>query len=789
MAEFSRDFLIRIVADASKAKDIDYVQKQLLGLEGTASAVGGKLGDIQRLAKLESLAAEMATFQKQTGNADEAVTRLIERLHAMGSSTDEINRVTSQFDALRNAADITDTGGAGGGIGGVSTRASFGSKLQALGSKGRALPSIQLGGIGTDQISNMVRMTGAISDMAAAASIGTPVLAGVAIAIGVAVAAVALLNKESEGLANTVKGLIAGQKEYFELISKGTKEDVQEAIKVKQQELENAKKQRDELVKLQADAFVQMQQEFGGDAAARIREQAARSFNVAGINDQDKAINDLNKTIAEQEFALGRLTGAMQKNITATVDLAAAQEAQIKEFIKNAKLAADEQIKLAGLARTASTDQVNGLIESNKDRIDGLTAEAETLQSVAGTSQEARDRLFEIQTEINNLTAENTKLSSSILASAKAREDEAKAIKAQEEALKVLSKIGADLVTAQEKYQSDIDAINAKGAESYRKLADAFKQSGIEDAIKNALADGKRRRSELAEDEKAARVQNDKLGELDEKKTAAILKAEEDRQKKIAEAEKKFGFDSANAIQDRNAVALDLANRRKKDEIDSANKDRDDAKEKAESDRQDRVKELKRDFAIQQRETTIARRNSLAEENIARRADSDARKRKLDYDRAQLAQSIQAELNQRQSAYQKQLSDLQKYLSDYKAAHVGIYGDVLNYANKLASDLKNAIGGKGKSSPGNLVDYGAAGKTPPKLPSGRLVPTFDTGGYVNRTGYAIVDKGELILTPQQQRNLGGGVSVTVNGAGMNKAAVVREVVTQLNIALTEAGAA
>src|SRR4051812_34948487 len=99
-SDFQRDFLIRIISDSNKAKqDFDYVRKQLISLDETASRVGGKLGDIERLAKIDNLAYEMGILAKTTTGADEAVTRLTEKLHAMSASSSEIQRATSAFAA------------------------------------------------------------------------------------------------------------------------------------------------------------------------------------------------------------------------------------------------------------------------------------------------------------------------------------------------------------------------------------------------------------------------------------------------------------------------------------------------------------------------------------------------------------------------------------------------------------------------------------------------------------------------------------------------------------------
>lgn len=588
----------------------------------------GAIGDIQNASKVSTFVNALNAQEQSVRGLRveaEAATKAVKGLNAAGSE-----------------APSDAPGGA--------------NKLRLFGSQLRQLPSTQLGGgLSSDAIANVIRLAGALQEIGQSGKVGEfvsklatlgPLAAIAAIGVAAAAAAVLLVNESSKELALTVKDLIAGQKEYYTLLQNGSREDLADAIKRKQDELAIARQSRDELLKLQTDAFNDAVTQ-GSDGAARLALVAARAFNVAGINDQDKAINDLNATIAENGLALGRLTGAYDANATAVADLAAAEESRMSELITNIEAAYAAQVELARFERTASSDQLNERVTSNNERLAALKAESETLKAVAASSEQAKQRLAEINAATVKLEIENNLLNSSIKESITVREAAKKAEAEQ-------NKNRGDSINAWKKYTADVTKLTADEQQAQIELEAKYSDTKI------AIA------------QKAADVAENILSKLNEQRASLALNlgranadAETQAQQDTLNAQIDFARKDARAARDHANNLLDIRRRGAEDEEGLI---------------------AKRDFTglLRSRKSTNNAIDDANRQYARQRADSlEAYEQESDDRHRQFIYEAQ----QRQLKYQRDLSDAQtQYIKERNAAEANRRKSLIEAAAAYARD-------------------------------------------------------------------------------------------------------
>jgi len=350
------------------------------------------------------------------------------------------------------------------------------------------------------------------------------------------------------------------------------------------------------------------------------------------------------------------------------------------------------------LLRNATEDQVQKLI-------DGLTDENAAIQQILDEVERgARDvspeklKEYNAALEKNNIDIED--LTKNIIGVARARDAEKEAIKQQEQALRDLQKIGNDIANAEEKRQSDIQAINDRTAESLRKLKESYEEANREADIRAKQEADKVGRLRADEDLKNQLDLQYKLSKVDEDISEAAIKAEIDRQEAIEKIKKEFNRSEARAIQDRDAVALNAAQQKRDDDLAAAQKDYDKEIKQSQEVAEKKRKDILADYAQQRKLESLQRAAQDRERRIAEQNDSAARKRKYEADMVQLRNAQIADITARNNAYIKQISDLKTYLTDYLKSHKDIYGDVLKYAQQLQANLRSLMGGAGGSLAG-----------------------------------------------------------------------------------------
>ena len=688
MADETKDFLIRVIADVNAARksaaDIRAVKGELQGLGDTGSQVNKKLADIGRMNSLDELGTKLGTAAAKTGEFDKKVEELINRLRTLGATSSEIDRATSAFANASSA-------GAGGAVGGTSALTSIGTKI-------RSLPSTQIpgaGGLATDAIGNILRVLGALPPVA------LPVIAG----LGAITAALALMNKSLEEGRNALKAALEASNAYYKAVQELNTQQARDRVAELEKTNAALKAANEEQARAAIAGVNETTKNFSGllsvlDTLNVGIGQGARSLLLQndGVIQTTDSINANNKEIQANQAAIDRLTAGLNDNAFAANDAAEAEKAlaAIRDQLADETIARYKRDQ--DLLRNATEDQVQKLI-------DGLTDENAAIQQILDEVERgARDvspeklKEYNAALEKNNIDIED--LTKNIIGVARARDAEKEAIKQQEQALRDLQKIGNDIANAEEKRQSDIQAINDRTAESLRKLKESYEEANREADIRAKQEADKVGRLRADEDLKNQLDLQYKLSKVDEDISEAAIKAEIDRQEAIEKIKKEFNRSEARAIQDRDAVALNAAQQKRDDDLAAAQKDYDKEIKQSQEVAEKKRKDILADYAQQRKLESLQRAAQDRERRIAEQNDSAARKRKYEADMVQLRNAQIADITARNNAYIKQISDLKTYLTDYLKSHKDIYGDVLKYAQQLQANLRSLMGGAGGSLAG-----------------------------------------------------------------------------------------
>jgi hypothetical protein len=758
MADETKDFLIRVLADVSAARksaaDIRAVKGELQSLGDTGSQVNKKLADIGRLNSLDALGTKLGAAAAKTGEFDKKVEELIARLRTLGATSSEIDRATDAFSTA-------SSGGGGGRTNG----------LTAIGTKIRSLPSTQIpgaGGLATDAIGNILRVLGALPPVA------LPVIAG----LGAIAGALALMNKSLEEGRTALKAALEASNAYYKSVQELT--SAQAKAQIVELEKANAalKAANEEQARAAIAGVNETTNNFSGllsvlDTLNVGIGQGARALllqqdGTLQVTDSIKVNTDEMK---KNQIEIDRLSAGLTENAFAANDAAEAEKAlaAIRDQLADEAIARYKRDQ--DLLRNATAEAVQKLI-------DGLTDENAAIQTILDEVERgARNISPEKLKEYNDLLAKNSidiqDLTNNILGVAAARDAEKQAIKDQEAAMKDLQKVADDIANAEAKRQSDIEAINDRTAESMRKLKESLAEANKEAEIRARQEADKVGRLRADEDLKNQLDLQYKLSKVDEDISEAAIKAEIDRQEAIERVRAEFGRSSARAIQDRDAVALAAAEDKRNQDLAAAQKDYDKEIKQSEEVAEKKRKDILADYEHQRKIEALQRAAQDRERRIAEQNDSAARRRKFEADMIQLRNAQIADINARNAAYVKTISDLQKHLTDYKTAHTTMGAEVLKFYQKLKSDLTSILGGSGGSTgggaslvpPGPITGPGGFGPTPNSVGSDVF------GGFGAFRG--------------AQAN---GLNIPINVAGgMSRAQVVQTVVGELNATLKAAG--
>lgn len=408
-------------------------------LDEGVSTLERELKKMGRADLIQKVGAEMGLAAKRTRDFEGSVVALNKRLKELGASKDEIASAAGAFESAR-------TGG------GSNALARAGSEL-------RALPSTQTGlGFGTDAVGNVLRLSGALTEVAgksalttSAIGLLTPALGAQTAATVAAAAPIALFVAGFAAIAIALKSLTDATAQNVDRIN--TFAESQRTLSDKIASgltSEEAKKELEELNtrrKLETDTLNTLQ------AAYDKSTQQLKQATIGGIS-LGNAFDNISKIVSQDEQALAdqiekskevyqstegdvqALTAALEDGSLAANDAAEAEKKLADERSKAALTAADSVGK--ELAARQKADDATG--EQNQKRLDAIANEKEVLQAqidslnASGvTSEDVTAKIASLTEQLGLLGKESSYISDTALAASKARDAEKKAQKDAED--------------------------------------------------------------------------------------------------------------------------------------------------------------------------------------------------------------------------------------------------------------------------------------------------------------------------------------------------------------------
>lgn len=633
---------------------------------------------------------------------------------ALGRQVKTVEDMTEAYDALEKQINGTaDAAQKVAGSTGAATSSidTFGLPTQqairttGLGRLGNILRFAGQAGLpGGREASGALELGGAAT--ALGSSLGEVALAaGVA---GIALGAVALafdaFDKSAQASKRTLDAAIGAQDIYYTALGESTTAQVKDQIDGLKRSQPALKQQINETQKAIDSAFAQEVANFGGGALGDALARAADAAGKTPYEQLKKQLDELNATYESNRQGLVRLDQGLANDAFHLNDLA--QQAEDASKALDAAAKSEEQRRIAAtesgiqfqqqlyqLAAGGTADDATKVAQQLIQESDAISKSLGYLEKHAGDSDAAAQEFLNATDKIRQASIELQRID--------------------------LDAVSAVVENTNIKLAADIAAINAKEAEA----------------------------EAIALDDK-----NAKLNAAQVKADADLVKLAADTADKRAKIERTYARSAAEAIQDRDAVALDKARTKRDDDLadlkDATAKQRKTIKQGL-KDQQDTI-----ELAYQKQLTTARKQaaNEIALKNAAASA------------------SIQ-------NLYDTLLAE-QRLRDQANAAHLAATAYTVKTEKALLAQLATANNSM-IDAQGNVhaVAQGVSYLTVdnyPKWAHDNGIPGFAQGGMVQRTGLIFAHKRELVLTEQQQRNM-GGAGITINGYGMNEEQVVKQV--------------
>lgn len=702
---------------------------------------------VAAVAKVENAMDDLrVATAKQDAAAKRSTATLKEQVKAARNAADEFDRVSknvalagdvqSNLGALRGITGLAGASGLSGGIGAAGELVALAEELPRLKAALAGMPDVA---------------------RSAAAALGPGGIGLGAVLIGLGVAA-ALIVRQNQDAIDKLNERIAKEYEYNEITARLTQQQIQDQITAKQKEVEVAQANLEDQRRISAEAIQNVLDtsssiELGIRGILNIFQPDEATAAAKAYTEAQSALDKLNSDIENLELAMN----------DADVVARSAAEAERLLALERQKLVdqlADVQI--------STLLKVNSLSEeaANK-RLAEIRLEIETLQRFIDSGTLSAEKVTELSTRITKLGQEAVTLNVELLPLIQAREREAAAIAYQKQQIE-------DTAAAVEKYNTDIASIEQKNLEARAAASERYYDRTIAiaeaaaQAAENALRQLEQRRAELARDLGRANEDAERQRQQDELDALIAFQREEakaarDHVNELKRIRRQALRDETQAIQDRDAVALDAAQTRKRDEIQDANDNYQDAarerriafsQESAdrrvafERERQDRLIKYQRDIADAQ--AAYAQELALAAQK--RQQELIRAQQAYQQDLATINQKYNAELTARRNAAVAELRMIQQTESQRVTIMAQAQQALLNQARALL-----AAAGASAASAIPLAGGGGAGAhlSPPSLAR---------GGTITRDGLIYAHKGEEIRNPRRGQTGGSSIVLNINGA-------------------------
>lgn len=691
----------------------------------SADTVSSRLAVINREAKIDRIGEQFGKMAVKIKDTEKAAAALEKRLKAVGATEDEIKRATNSFANTANAPQ-------------GRARLSAGLGQAAIAIRNQSAIQIPGTGISTDAVAKMVALIANLPPLA------LPVI-GVITALGAGFVA---LESTLQGAKKALTDAVNVNKTYYELIGNGVSvEDAKKRLEELKTTLASQEAELANINRANAQGFADAQKQYTKGGATLL-------FALGQLSTADDAMseryNELTTSTNSARTEIEGITRALDSNVLKSAEYQKALEAEAKLKSDAALAGANDtynrELKLQQDALLSSSQlfsKVTAAIQEQNAAQSALNQlQADKARGVGGVDIDKQITAFQLQ--IARAGSDITRYYD-LIAQRKPIEDAIQNEKDLAAARLQVDKINDDVNKAVKDKTEDLIKIQQKYADSLAELKQSFDRAGLEAEIER-----QQKIADLATDLR------DKEAEETTKHNEERLKIESDYQKRVQEIQREFTRSSAQAIQDRDAVALDAAERKRTEEL-----------EEAKTTRDEQLKERETQYKAELRGLQNNHARRIAEINLAFQREAEQRARKYAYDQQALYDNQRRDIALRQSAFAAQLAELRKHLVANNAEWAAAGNAIVSYARSLKDSINNILGG-GNSG----VVSGAVTTTPGKPP--------DLGGIFGFGASSASNGGSTgMRAPQVAGGVMGGVNVAVNGVGMSKFQVIREVTKQL----------
>lgn len=641
----------------------------------------------------------------------------------------------------------------------------------------RTIAGVLPGNIG-GQASQIFELIDAIPDLDTAfevlkASIGDTIgvlgatgvgLIGGLIALG---AAIAFFQAQNEKAKESINALISTQAKYYDALG-GTKEQLEKARDAQRDSVNSLRARVAENQRV----LGQFENEIGGAGRA-----LADAFNLGGAKTLREETQKLEGELKSAEFLLGRYNAAIENNATASADAAAALQEWITVLDDLGRVRIQQNIEATKLDSKSARERLDAI----QTEIDYTEQEIQQGGLSADAIKELTNRLYALHTQAAIIDKE--------LAGIDFRTQR------------------TDTIAAVKKYNDDLSKVNeqARDAETaaHNKYADTLVSIAEKaaDAAENALRKLKEKQQDLAiglsrdmADADVERYRN----QIDAQLKFADEEAKDARAhaKDMRRIRQEGARDESQAIQDRDAVALDAAQTRTRQQLQDAKDDYGEQRRERlialqnelrdqqiafQREAQDRQTKYQRDLVDAQ--TQYARETALADQNRIQALAKAAQA--YQQEQAQLAQKYALERTQRQGAITAELNLIAQGYQQRARVQAMYENQLVAQSQRILGQLGQArtLFGSGGPDTGTVVPFARGGNAP----ANRNLLVGERGPELVR-----FRQPARIYSANQTQQMNSGRSLTVNlqGATMKtiEATSKAHALEIVGVALDEMGA-
>jgi hypothetical protein len=830
----------------------------------TVNTVFGYAVDQASLARVTTTIRALKKEQQDLINAFRALPAGDSGLSALSVKIDNnrqaLRKATAEAEALRKKLkEVNDTPVApsisiprapGGGASVLSAQSAIDdgrnrqtNAISAFGRELRMLPSTPIPGTGlaTDAIGNLLRVTGPVltaltGSLTAVLTAALPVTA----ALGALAATVIIFGQRSEEGAKVIRGVIAAQEKYFDLLNTGTRDQVERAIEAARQEQEGLQRRIDTNKRF----FQAIDEQLGSQFIGSIARGFADIFNLSGAQELRKDTQDLEQQLLSAGIATGYLTAQLEGAQVAANQVAAdvqllngGDEGDVFEADINRRIDLAQQ--LAGL----NEDNAEAQLKAFEERRNNLNAEFNTLTNYKGlfeflaenTSGPLRDaalgflgRLGEVETELNDLNytlipaAEGTKeLAEAADALAEASKRALVALEAQiarDTRANQLLRTGtveqvderiASLRDEASAIMSNIGALQLQAAtnEDAKKKLDEYNTRLTE--INTEIGQFNQLRPDVA-----VRQFREESAKLLDEFTADIAKIEQARDDRIAQIQADRTDKETAAYTERDEAVLEIQRKTREDEREQAEKHQKAlAKIVAKGNAAIANAVASRDalaafLAVQSKNEQIKEENEANADRLAeikKRSDEEYRvtnKRLTDTLNAARAAADKAVRLERAKADAEIATRRAQYTAEFQAlvqvvnGHASAWNSITSYAQQAVNFIQR-LTGQAQTQFRQVIQPqtvtltgGSAASRFAEYQRSQGIPGFAAGGFppvgrpvlVGENGPELVtfNRPARVYNNRETRQMGAGGGINIGPIyGSNKAEILREVAVKL----------